>query len=81
MTEILRKLNWVFAAAMILLGGYILLTDNYALMPYTQILQGLLLFVMGIQEFKKEHRGMAFILFGVCLFSFYVSVQYFSILN
>lgn len=69
----MNVLKFILAVTVVLLSGYSLMTGEYGTLPYTQLLIGLLLFVMGMTEMQHERKVMAVFLMLVGGFSLFVS--------
>ncbi len=77
----LKVLKLILSIFVFTLGGFALITKNFGLLPYSLFLLGILSFVMGLIELKKDRtsfQGYANI--GASLFVVFV-VVYTSIFN
>ncbi|WP_240050810.1 DUF3953 domain-containing protein [Metabacillus litoralis] len=70
----LRKL---LSIIIVILAGYSLLNSYFALTPILMFLIGLLMTVMGIEEFRRKRKALGVIMVGVSVLSFYVSIESF----
>ncbi|MDC3414748.1 DUF3953 domain-containing protein [Terrihalobacillus insolitus] len=64
----------------IVLAGYTIITENYEIQPYIQVLLGALMLVIGFSELKKggkTRKWYGIISIAVSIFLFYVSIQTF----
>ena len=74
----LRILRLLIAIIVILLSSYSLLANDNSFLTLSQILLGILLFIIGIEQAKKKNRGTAFVCTGVGVFVWGVLItQYF----
>ena len=51
--DFLLLFYFIFAVIVILIGIYGRITDNYNLLPLSLILLSILLFIMGLREYKR----------------------------
>lgn len=70
----LRKL---LSIIIVILAGYSLLNSYFELTPILMFLIGLLMIVMGIEEFRRKRKALGVIMVGVSVLSFYVSIESF----
>ena len=56
---IVKYFESIFAAFVVLIGGYGLFTKNYTLEPFMDFFLGLLILVVGMEEFRKKKREQA----------------------
>ncbi|MEI5907085.1 DUF3953 domain-containing protein [Bacillus spongiae] len=68
----LKIVRIILAIIVITTTSYSLLTEEYWLQPYSLFLLGLLMFVMGLDEFKRGKRALGSFLFITSMFSFIV---------
>ncbi|MEN2767540.1 YczI family protein [Ornithinibacillus xuwenensis] len=71
----LKMIRISLAVVIIILSIYILLTDNFDMLLYSNTLLGLLLFVIGLEELKKEKKGFGYLGIFASIFAFFVSIQ------
>lgn len=62
MTKIFVQL--AISIAIIVLAGYSIFTGSTSLLPLMQIVAGLMAFVIGIEQIKKNKKAMGFVLIG-----------------
>ena len=55
-------------------SGYSLITGEYVTLPYVQILLGVMLLILGINQLKEKRKTIALFLFFVAAFSILVNV-------
>ena len=53
---------------------YSLITGEYVTVPYIQILLGVLLIILGINQWKEKRKTVAIFLFFAAAFSIFVNV-------
>ena len=63
----------VFAAIVLVLSIYSLITRNFIVMPYVQLFNGLMFLVLGIIQFRENYKLLGVFLLTVSAFSLYVS--------
>lgn len=61
------------------LALYALISEDFRGNSYISLLMGLLMVIMGAEEFKKGRKSQAYLLLAVAGFSFFVSVQGFML--
>ncbi|MBO1511247.1 YczI family protein [Metabacillus bambusae] len=71
----LKILRYIFSIVAMLFAVYGLIKSNFELQPYMMFFLGLMVLVMGLEEFKKERKAYGWLFVIVCLFSLYVSIQ------
>lgn len=76
-TMLLKILRAILAIIVISLGVYSLISRNYTVMPHTMFFMGVMLLVMGIDEFMEARKLLGIFSMLVSVFVFYVSVQSF----
>lgn len=54
---------------------YGLITSDFNFQPYMMFFLGLMLLVMGVEEFQKERKAYGWLLVVVFLFLLFVSIQ------
>lgn len=74
---LMKVTSVVLAVIVIVLGIYGLVTKNYAAVPYTQFLTGLMFLVLGVIQFRENRKGLGIFLFVVAGFSLFVSIAAF----
>lgn len=72
---LLKILHFVFSVIAISLAAYGLITKNFEFQHYMIFFLGLMMLVMGLQEFKKERKAYGWLFIIVFLFSLFVSIQ------
>ncbi|SFD40545.1 Protein of unknown function [Lentibacillus persicus] len=70
----MRLIKFILALTVVLLSGYSLITGEYGSLPYTQMLLGLMLLVMGMSEMQENRKVIAILLYLAGSFSLFVSV-------
>ncbi|MGP4108893.1 DUF3953 domain-containing protein [Virgibacillus sp. L01] len=68
-------LHIIFSVVAISFAAYGLITNNFEFQHYMIFFLGLLMLVMGIQEFKKERKVLGWLLVVVFLFLLFVSIN------
>jgi len=58
----------ILSAITLLLAGYGLFTQNFVLQPLMIFFMGLLILVMGLDEFKKGRKGFGYLCIAVAIF-------------
>ncbi|MCT2536466.1 DUF3953 domain-containing protein [Aquibacillus koreensis] len=71
----MKILRVILAITVVSLAGYSLITDEYGLIPYTLLILGLLLVVMGINEILEKRKITALICFLAAGFDIFVSLD------
>lgn len=64
-----KFLKITLAIATVLLVGYSLFTDDYFLLPIIQMLMGMMLIVVGIDQLKAQKKIMGILCIGVGIFA------------
>jgi len=72
---LLKILRYVFTVITLLIASYGLFTEDFTFGSLMIFFLSLSMLVMGLEEFKKGHKGMGCLLLAVFLFSFYVSIE------
>lgn len=72
---LLKILHFVFSVIAISLAAYGLITKNFEFQHYMIFFLGLMMLIMGLQEFKKERKAYGWLFIIVFLFSLFVSIQ------
>ena len=57
------------------LAGYAIMTQDFTIQPYMMLSLSLAMFVRGLIEFKKGHKGYAWMSLGAFIFILYVSIE------
>jgi uncharacterized membrane protein YhaH (DUF805 family) len=65
---ILKVIRIILSAVIITIGGYGFFTDSFWLLPYTLFLMGVMLLVMGLEEFQKGRTEYGYISVAACIF-------------
>jgi hypothetical protein len=65
----------ILAVIVVFISGYVLITKNYGLQPYTMFFTGLLMLVMGLYEFQNGRKEYGYLGIIVSIFLFFVSFQ------
>ncbi|TCJ01396.1 DUF3953 domain-containing protein [Cytobacillus praedii] len=71
----LKILRFVFTVITFLFASYGVVTKDFKFGDIMLLFLGLSMLVMGVEEFQKGHKGMAWLLIAVFLFSLFVSVE------
>lgn len=66
---LLKILHFVFSVIAISLAAYGLITKNFEFQHYMIFFLGLMMLIMGLQEFKKERKAYGWLFIIVFLFS------------
>ncbi|WP_100374775.1 DUF3953 domain-containing protein [Bacillus sp. FJAT-45037] len=78
MLKVLRVILSIFVFT---LGGFALITQNFDLLPYSLILLGILTFILGLIELKKDQKSFwGYANIGASVFVIFVAI-YTSIFN
>lgn len=64
----LKIIRIILSAVIITMAGYGLFTDNVWLLPYMLFLMGVMLLVMGLEEFQKGRTEYGYISVAACIF-------------
>lgn len=70
-----KKIRYVLSPMIIIIAAYGLITKNFEYQSLMILLLGLMMLVMGVEEFQKERKTNGWLLVVVFLFSLFVSVQ------
>ncbi|KAA0560437.1 DUF3953 domain-containing protein [Rossellomorea aquimaris] len=65
----------ILALIVITMAGYSLLTENHWLQPYMLFLLGLMMLVMGLEEFQRGRKAYGYLSLIVSIFSFIVLLE------
>ncbi|WP_188540792.1 DUF3953 domain-containing protein [Paenibacillus segetis] len=68
-------LRFILSPVIIIIAAYGLITKNSEFQSLMILLLGLMMLVMGLEEFQKERKTYGWLLVVVFLFSIFVSVQ------
>ncbi|GGH20580.1 hypothetical protein GCM10008013_18020 [Paenibacillus segetis] len=71
----LKMLRFILSPVIIIIAAYGLITKNSEFQSLMILLLGLMMLVMGLEEFQKERKTYGWLLVVVFLFSIFVSVQ------
>jgi len=71
----MKRIRIVLAIIGFVLGGYILISSNYEVLPYMMFFIGAMLLDLGIAEIKQNRKNMGIVSIIGSLFVFYVSVE------
>ncbi|WP_421385281.1 DUF3953 domain-containing protein [Bacillus salacetis] len=75
----MKKLRKIISAAALVLAVYGFITSDFTFNFIMIFLLGLSILIMGIEEFRKERKGMGILLFVTFLFLVYSSIQGFLV--
>lgn len=64
----LKVLRIILASIALIMASYSLMTDSYWLQPYTFFLLGVMILIMGLEEFQKGKIVYGYLSVGVSLF-------------
>ncbi|XXM73119.1 DUF3953 domain-containing protein [Lysinibacillus sphaericus] len=64
----LKIIRIILSVVIITMAGYGLFTDNVWLLPYMLFLMGVMLLVMGLEEFQKGRKEYGYISVAACIF-------------
>ncbi|WP_281347123.1 YczI family protein [Virgibacillus doumboii] len=64
----------ILSVIVILLSGYMLFTGEYGIMPYMQLLFGVMFLVWGISEFQENRKATAILLLLTAGFVLFVGI-------
>ncbi|QWC21124.1 DUF3953 domain-containing protein [Bacillus haikouensis] len=64
----MKIIRIILSAVIITMAGYGLFTDNVWLLPYMLFLMGVMLLVMGLEEFQKGRTEYGYISVAACIF-------------
>lgn len=76
----LKILRILFSIVGITLALYGLITKDFEFQAYMILFLGLTMLIIGIQEFQQQKKFTGWLLIIVCLFSFFVAIQNFTLL-
>ncbi|AVK96867.1 DUF3953 domain-containing protein [Lysinibacillus sphaericus] len=76
----LKILRILFSIVGICLALYGFITKDYKFQAYMILFLGLMMLIMGIQEFQHQKKFTGWLLIFICLFSFFVAIQSFTLL-
>lgn len=65
----------ILSTITLLFAAYGLITKNFEFQPFMIFFLGLLMFVMGLEQFRKEQKIYGWLFIVVFLFSLFVSIQ------
>ncbi|MDR4929602.1 DUF3953 domain-containing protein [Peribacillus simplex] len=65
----------ILAIVVIVLSGYILITQTLELMPYYMFFLGALILVIGLAELQKDRKVWGYLNIAISLFVFCASIQ------
>ncbi|SET94037.1 Protein of unknown function [Salinibacillus kushneri] len=71
----LKILRYIFSIIAMVFAVYGLITSDFNFQPYMMFFLGLMLLVMGVEEFQKERKAYGWLLVVVFLFLLFVSIQ------
>ncbi|MFD2212092.1 DUF3953 domain-containing protein [Metabacillus endolithicus] len=71
----LKILRYVLSPVVLIIAVYGLITKNFDFQSIMILLLGLLMLVMGLEEFRKEKKTLGWLLIAVFIFSLFVSIQ------
>ncbi|MFV8830369.1 DUF3953 domain-containing protein [Alkalihalobacterium sp. APHAB7] len=72
----LKVFRIIFSIIVVVLAGFMLLTQNFAFMSYLMLLLGVSILLTGVIELKKDKYAFTgYLSIFAALFVFYVSIQ------
>ncbi|MRN53232.1 DUF3953 domain-containing protein [Paenibacillus sp. LC-T2] len=71
----LKILRYILSTVIIIMAAYELITKNFEFQSLLILLLGLIMLVMGLEEFQKKRKAYGWLLVVVFLFSLFVSVK------
>lgn len=71
----LTLLRYIFSVLGMLFAAYGLITQDFSYAPFMMLFLGLMMFIIGLEEFKKERKAYGYLFVTTFLFSLYVSIQ------
>ncbi|WP_078552095.1 YczI family protein [Bacillus alkalicellulosilyticus] len=71
----LKILRYVLSVIVILFAAYGLITQNFKYSHIMTFFMGLMMLVMGLEEFRKDRKAYGWLFVVVFLFSLFVSIQ------
>lgn len=74
----MRNMKLLLATIVFVMAGIGLFTNNNALLPFLFLLLGLLMFIQGVDERKKNHRSvLSYASFAIAAFLWLISFSIF----
>ncbi|WP_409271957.1 DUF3953 domain-containing protein [Neobacillus sp. SCS-31] len=73
----LKLLRIILSVIVILLAGYGLINENFALQPYMMLLLSFVMLLLGIEEFQKGKKGAGWLSIVVFILILFVSIKSF----
>ncbi|RIU93264.1 DUF3953 domain-containing protein [Oceanobacillus picturae] len=73
--SLLKILRFIFAAVAMFFAVYGITTGDFKFQPYMVFFLGLMMLVMGLEEFKNERKSYGVLLVIVFLLLLFVSVK------
>lgn len=70
----MRVIGLILGVIIIFVSGYSLFTGESVTIPYVQILLGILLIILGINQLKENRKALAILLFCVAAFSILINI-------
>ncbi|WP_245844055.1 YczI family protein [Oceanobacillus rekensis] len=67
----------ILSAIILIFAAYGLITGNFEFQPFMTFFISLLMFVMGLDEFRRERRTYGWLFIVAFLFTLFVSIQTF----
>ncbi|WP_343839242.1 YczI family protein [Salinibacillus aidingensis] len=77
----LKVVKMILAVLVIILSVYTIFTTNIKALSYGNFFIGILLMVIGIEEFQKKRKGQSFLSIAAGLFALFASFQIFTSLS
>ncbi|MBD1380458.1 DUF3953 domain-containing protein [Metabacillus arenae] len=71
----LKILRYILSVVVILFAAYGLIIQNFKYNHIMMFFLGLMMLVMGLEEFQKERKAYGWLFFVVFLFSLFVSIK------
>ncbi|MGM0864134.1 MAG: YczI family protein [Bacillota bacterium] len=71
---LVKTAKWFLGIVAVLLSGTVLITRNIELLPYSHIVLGIFLFVIGIEEYQKGRKSSGIFVIGGSIFIIFVSI-------
>jgi hypothetical protein len=72
---VLKILRYVFSTITLLFIIYAFITENYESSPFITFFLGLMMLVVGLEEFQKGRKSYGWLGIGGFLYAFFVSIQ------
>jgi hypothetical protein len=72
---LLKILRYTLSVVVILFASYGLITKNFELQPFMIFFLGLMMLIMGLDEFRKKRTAFGWLFVVVFLFSLFVAIQ------